>query len=244
MRTIGLIGGMSWYSTVEYYRVINSEVQRRRGGHASASVALQSLDFAAVRRCQQDEDWTAAGRMLGDAGRRCEAGGADVVLICTNLMHKVADAVAASISVPLLHIADAVAAHAERRGWMRLGLLGARWVMEETFYADRLAAHGISVVVPDAAGRAMVDRVVFAELTQGRVEPASRDAYAAVVADLADQGAEAVILGCTEIGLLLTEADSPLPLIDSMQAHALAAVDFALAEPVELVSSAAYSPPS
>ena len=231
MRTIGLIGGMSWYSTLEYYRVINTEVQRRRGGHASAEVALQSLDFAAVRRCQQDEDWAAAGRLLGDAGRRCEAGGADVVLICTNLMHKVADAVDASISVPLLHIADAVAAQAQRHGWTRLGLLGARWVMEETFYADRLAAHGISVVTPDDAGRAMVDRVIFAELTQGRVEPASRDAYAAVVADLAAQGAEAVILGCTEIGLLLTEADSPLPLIDSMQAHALAAVDFALAEP-------------
>ena len=152
-----------------------------------------------------------------------------MVLICTNLMHKVADAVADSIQVPLLHIADAVAAQAQRIGWTRLGLLGARWVMEETFYADRLAAHGISVVTPDAAGRAMVDRVIFAELTQGRIEPASRDAYAAVVADLADQGAEAVILGCTEIGLLLTDTDSRLPLIDSMQAHALAAVDFALA---------------
>jgi aspartate racemase len=231
MRTIGLIGGMSWYSTLEYYRVINTEVQRRRGGHASAAVALQSLDFAAVRRCQQDEDWATAGRILGDAGRRCEAGGADVVLICTNLMHKVADVVDASISVPLLHIADAVAAQAQRHGWTRLGLLGARWVMEETFYADRLAAHDISVVVPREPDRELVDRVIFAELTQGRVESASRDAYAAVVADLAAQGAEAVILGCTEIGLLLTEADSPLPLIDSMQAHALAAVDFALAEP-------------
>ena len=228
MRTIGLVGGMSWYSTLEYYRVINSEVQRRLGGHASASVALQSLDFAAVRRCQQDEDWAAAGRLLGDAARRCEAGGADVVLICTNLMHKVADAVANSIQVPLLHIADAVAAQAQRNGWTRLGLLGARWVMEETFYADRLAAHGISVVTPDAAGRAMVDRVIFAELTQGRIEPASRDAYAAVVADLAGRGAEAVVLACTEIGLLLIEANSPLPLIDSMRAHALAAVDFAL----------------
>ena len=229
MRTIGLVGGMSWYSTLEYYRVINTEVQRRLGGHASAQVALQSLDFAAVRRCQQDEDWAAAGRLLGDAAQRCEAGGADVVLICTNLMHKVADAVVDAIQVPLLHIADAVAAQAQRNGWTRLGLLGARWVMEETFYADRLAAHGISVVTPDEAGRAMVDRVIFAELTQGRVEPASRDAYAAVVADLAARGTEAVILGCTEIGLLLTEADSPLPLIDSMQAHALAAVDFALA---------------
>ena len=231
VRTLGLIGGMSWYSTLEYYRVINTEVQRRRGGHASASVALQSLDFETVRRCQQAEDWAAAGRLLGDAARRCEAGGADVVLICTNLMHKVADAVAASVSVPLLHIADAVAAEADRKGWTRLGLLGARWVMEETFYAERLAAHGISVVVPDAAGRELVDRVIFAELTQGRIEPASRAAYAAIVDDLAAQGAEAVVLACTEIGLLLTPADSQLPLIDSMQAHALAAVDFALAEP-------------
>jgi aspartate racemase len=237
MRTIGLVGGMSWYSTLEYYRVINTEVQRRLGGHASAAVALQSLDFSAVRRCQQDEDWPAAGRLLGNAASRCEAGGADVVLICTNLMHKVADPVAASISVPLLHIADAVAGQAQRQGWTRLGLLGARWVMEETFYADRLAGHGISVVTPDAAGRAMVDRVIFAELTQGRVEPASRDAYAAVVADLADQGAEAVILGCTEIGLLLTEADSALPLIDSMRAHALAAVDFALSDLADVSES-------
>ena len=146
---------------------------------------------------------------MGDAGRRCEVGGADVVLICTNLMHKVADAVDGSISVPLLHIADAVAAQARAAGWTRLGLLGARWVMEETFYADRLAAHGISVVTPDVAGRDLVDRVIFEELTQGRVEPASRDAYAAVVADLAAQGAEAVILGCTEIGLLLTRDRQP-----------------------------------
>jgi aspartate racemase len=231
MRTIGLIGGMSWYSTLEYYRVINTEVQRRRGGHASASVALQSLDFAEVRRCQQTEDWAAAGKLLGDAARRCEAGGAEIVLICTNLMHKVADAVAASVDVPLLHIADAVAGQAEGRGWTRLGLLGARWVMEETFYADRLAAHGISVVTPDPTGRAMVDRVIFDELTQGRIEPASRAAYVRVIRDLADQGAQAVVLACTEIGLLLSEADSPLPLIDSMPAHALAAVDFALAEP-------------
>jgi len=232
VRTVGLIGGMSWYSTLEYYRVINTEVQRRRGGHASAQVALQSLDFAGVRRCQETEDWAAAGLLLGDAARRCEAGGADVVLICTNLMHKVADAVAAAVDVPLLHIADAVAAEADRHGWTRLGLLGARWVMEETFYADRLAAHGISVVTPDEAGRAMVDRVIFDELTQGRIEPASRAAYAGVVRDLAAQGAEAVVLACTEIGLLLTPADSALPLIDSMQAHALAAVDFALAERV------------
>ena len=231
MRTIGLIGGMSWYSTLEYYRVINTEVQRRRGGHASASVALQSLDFETVRRCQQTEDWATAGRLLGAAAQRCEAGGADVVLICTNLMHKVADAVAASVRVPLLHIAAAVAAEANRHGWTRLGLLGARWVMEETFYADRLAAHGISVVTPGESERAMVDRVIFNELTQGRLEPASRAAYAEVVRDLAASGAEAVVLGCTEIGLLLTPADSPLPLIDSMSAHALAAVDFALAEP-------------
>jgi aspartate racemase len=234
VRTLGLIGGMSWYSTLEYYRVINTEVQRRRGGHASASVALQSLDFETVRRCQLTEDWASAGRLLGDAARRCEAGGADVVLICTNLMHKVADDVAASVSVPLLHIADAVTAEAQRHGWTRLGLLGARWVMEETFYADRLAAHGISVVVPDAADREMADRVIFAELTQGRVEPTSRAAYAAVVDDLAARGAEAVLLACTEIGLLLTPADSPLPLIDSLQAHAHAAVDFALAPATEL----------
>ena len=231
MQTIGLIGGMSWHSTASYYRIINETVAGRLGGHASASIALRSLDFAEVRRCQVEDDWVGAGDLLARAGRECVAGGADIVAICTNLMHKVAPAVEAAIEVPLLHIADAVADVAARQGWERLGLLGARWVMEETFYADRLARHGISAVAPEADDRTLVDRVVFEELTQGRVLDASRDAYVAVIERLAARGAQAVVLACTEIGLLVGPDDSPLPLVDSAEVHARALAEAALAEP-------------
>lgn len=228
MRTIGLIGGMSWHSTASYYRIINETVAERLGGHASARIALQSLDFAEVRRCQLDEDWAAAGDLLGRAAQGCVAGGADVVAICTNLMHKVAPMVEARVDVPLLHIADAVAGVASPRGWDRLGVLGARWVMEEPFYAERLGRHGISVVTPGADDRELVDRVVFDELTQGRILEESRAAYVRVIEKLADQGAQAVVLACTEIGLLVSPEDSPLPLIDSAEAHARALAEVAL----------------
>lgn len=224
---IGLLGGMSWHSTVDYYRLVNEQVAAALGGHASARITLQSLDFAEVRECQLT-DWDRAADLLADAALACQAGGAEVVGICTNLMHKVAPRVEAAIDVPLLHIADAVAGVAREHGWTRLGLLGARWVMEETFYAERLAAHGIEVVVPDEAGRTMVDRVVFDELTRGVVSDASRAAYVEVVEDMAGRGADAVVMACTEIQMLLTAADSPLPLLDSMQAHAGALATFAL----------------
>ena len=228
MTTIGLIGGMSWHSTITYYQVINERVAQARGGHASAEIALQSLDFDQIRDCQLRGDWAGAGRLLGAAAQRCVAGGAEVVAICTNLMHKVAPAVEASIDRPLLHIADAVAGVADRRGWTRLGVLGTSWVMEESFYADRLARHGIGVVVPDAPARAMIDRVIFDELTQGVVTDESRRGYVAAIEQLRSQGAQAVVLACTEIGLLVSDVDSPLPLIDSAQAHADAVADVAL----------------
>lgn len=228
MTTIGLIGGMSWHSTISYYRAINERVARARGGHASAEIALQSLDFERVRELQVGGNWAGAGALLGDAARRCVAGGADLVAICTNLMHKVAPAVEAAIDVPLLHIADAVAGAAGQHGWDRVGVLGTRWVMEESFYADRLARHGIGVVVPDAQARAMIDRVIFGELTQGVMTDASRRDYLRAIDDLAAQGAQAVVLACTEIGLLVGPTDSPLPLIDSAQAHADALADVAL----------------
>lgn len=230
MKTIGLIGGMSWHSTATYYRLINEGVAARLGGHSSAQISMQSLDFAQVRDCQVRGDWEASAALLADATRRCEAGGADVVALCTNLMHKNFAALEGAATVPTLHIADAVAAVARRQGWTTLGLLGARWVMEETFYADRLASHGISVVTPDAAGREMVDRVVFDEITQGLFLPSSRDAYVAVIRDLADRGAQAVALSCTEIGLLVAPEDAPIPLIDSATAHADLLVDVALAD--------------
>ena len=228
MQTIGLIGGLSWYSTVEYYRVLNETVQRRRGGHSSALVALQSLDFAEVRAMQQAGAWAEAGTLLAAAGRRCQDAGADFVLICSNLMHRVADEVQAAIDVPLLHIGDAIVDRARAHGWSQLGVLGARWVMEEDFYVGRLAGAGLGIHVPDAEDRTTVDRVIFDELTQGRFRPRSRAAYTSVISRLADAGAEAVVLGCTEIGQLVGPEDSPLPLLDSMRVHAEAAADLAL----------------
>jgi aspartate racemase len=230
MKTIGLVGGMSWHSTVEYYRVINQLVAERRGGHASARIALQSLDFDEVRACQVTDDWDRAAALLTEAAQRTERGGADVVLICTNLMHRVAEQVQAAIDVPLLHIADALAARAREHGWDRVGVLGSRWVMEEDWYVGRLARAGLTVDVPDAAGRTEVDRVVFEELTLGRVEETSRAAYVDLVRGFEEQGAQGVVLGCTEIELLLKAEDSPLPLLDSMRTHAEAAVAVALGD--------------
>lgn len=228
MKTIGLIGGMSWHSTAIYYRRINEQVAERLGGHASARISLQSLDFAEVRACQQRGDWSASATLLGDAARRTVAGGADLVAICTNLMHKNFAAVEDAVDVRAVHIADAVAGVARREGWATLGLLGTRWVMEEPFYAERLAAHGVSVVVPDAGARDLVDRIVFEEITQGRLLDSSRDAYLDVMGDLAAQGADAVVLACTEIGLLVSPEQAPLPVIDSATAHADLLVDLAL----------------
>ena len=229
MQTIGLIGGMSWHSTEAYYRRINEQVAARLGGHASALISLQSLNFADVRDAQVRGDWAGSAALLAEAAVRCEAGGADLVALCTNLMHKNFAALEGAVSVPAVHIADAVAGVANRAGAKTLGLLGARWVMEETFYADRLAEHGISVVVPDAAGRTEVDRVVFDEITRGRFLESSRASYVAIMRDLAAQGADAVVLACTEIGLLVSPDDAPLPVIDSATAHADLLVDLALA---------------
>ena len=230
MRTIGLIGGMSWHSTISYYSTINETVAQRLGGQSSARISLQSLDFDEVRSCQLDGDWDLAGRLLADAGRACVAGGADTVAICTNLMHKVAPAVEAAIEVPLLHIGDAVAGVAAEQGWTRLGVIGSRWVMEETFYADRLARHGMTAIAPNQEDRTLVDRVVFDELTQGTILDSSRASYVDVIARLADQGADAVVFACTEIGLLVGTDDSPLPVIDSAVAHAEALAAFALGD--------------
>ncbi|WP_323792547.1 aspartate/glutamate racemase family protein [Nocardioides sp.] len=238
MKTIGLIGGMSWHSTEAYYRRINEQVAARLGGHSSARISLQSLDFAEVRDCQVRGDWDGSARLLAEAAVRCEAGGADLVALCTNLMHKNFPALEAALSVPAVHIADAVAAVARREGWTTLGLLGARWVMEETFYAERLAEHGISVVVPDDDGRTLVDRVVFDEITQGRFVDASRASYIEIMRDLAGRGAHAVVLACTEIGLLVSPAQAPLPVIDSAAAHADLMVDLALDDHKALVSAA------
>lgn len=219
MQTIGLIGGLSWHSTAAYYRRLNELAAAARGGHTSAKIAMASLDFAEVRACQIAEDYEGSGRLLAQAAAAVEAGGADFVAICSNLMHKNFAAVESAVAIPGVHIADAVAREAARSGWSTLGLIGTRGVMEEPFYADRLARHGILVVTPDSEGRTTIDRVVFEELTQGVVTEGSRAAYVVQLEALAAAGAQAVVLACTEIGLLIGPDDSPLPLINSVEAH-------------------------
>ena len=229
MRTIGLLGGMSWDSSIEYYRVVNEETRRRLGGHHCARVLMHSFDFGEIRELQKRQAWDEAADLLLAAARGLEEAGADVLVLCTNLMHRTADRLEAGTTVPFLHIADAVGERARALGLTRLGVLGARPVMEETFYADRLARHGIEIVVPDEADRTLVDRVVFDELTQGRIEESSRQAYREVIERLAAAGADGVVLACTEIGLLVRPEDSPLPLLDTGRVHAEQAVTFALA---------------
>lgn len=226
---VGLIGGMSWYSTLEYYRCVNARVQEHLGGHRSARLAVESLDFEEVRAAQLAEDWEGAGDALAAAGERLEASGARAIAICTNLMHKVAPAVQARVDVPVLHIADAVADRLVAQGVTTAALLGSRWVMEEDFYAQRLAAKGVEVVVPGAADRELVDRVVFDELTRGVVTDDSRAEHVRVMGELADRGAQAAVLACTEIEHLFRDGHAaPLPLVDLMRAHADRVADFCL----------------
>ncbi|MEQ6289162.1 aspartate/glutamate racemase family protein [Vogesella sp. GCM10023246] len=228
MRYLGLLGGMSWESTLHYYQLINQGVRDRLGGLHSAPLLLHSVDFAPVAARQRADDWPVLGAQLAAAGQGLVQAGAAGLLLCSNTMHKVAPAVAAAVDVPLLHIADPTIAALQAAGVRRVGLLGTRFTMEQDFYRDRLAAAGLQVQLPDEAGRAEVYRVIFDELCLGQVLPASRLRYQAIIAQLQAAGAEAVILGCTEIGMLLTQADSPLPLFDTTALHAAAAVDWLL----------------
>ncbi|MFJ6888282.1 aspartate/glutamate racemase family protein [Streptomyces californicus] len=231
MRTIGLIGGMSWESTAEYYRLINEHTRDRLGGLHSARCVLYSVDFAEIERLQTEGRWAEAGEVLADAARAVQAAGADMVLICTNTMHKVADAVAAAVSVPLLHLADATADAVHAAGVRRVGLLGTAFTMEQDFYRGRLEGRGLDVRVPDAAGRALVHEVIYGELCLGEVREESRAAYREIIRSLVADGAEGVILGCTEIELLIGAEDSPVPVFPTARLHALAAVDAALRAP-------------
>jgi aspartate racemase len=228
MATIGLIGGMSWESTATYYREINEIVRRRRGGLASADVLLHSVDFSEIVALQKAGRWDLATDRLAESGNRLVAGGAACVLICTNTMHLVADAVAARISVPLINIVDVTAAALVAAGARRPLLLATRYTMEQGFYLKRMAAHcGLEPMVPDAADRTIVHDVIFDELCQGVVKDESRRRFADVIDKGRANGADAVILGCTEIGLLISQADSSLRTFDSTLLHAAAAVDFA-----------------
>ncbi|MFD4908142.1 aspartate/glutamate racemase family protein [Kitasatospora purpeofusca] len=228
MKTIGLLGGMSWESTATYYRLLNELTRDRLGGLHSAKCVLYSVDFAEVERLQAAGEWETAGRLLAEAARAVEAAGAELLLICTNTMHKVADQVADAVSVPLLHLADATAEAVLAAGVTRVGLLGTAFTMEQDFYRDRLASHGLHVLVPDPAGRALVHRVIYEELCLGVVREESRAEYRRVIAGLVAEGAEGVILGCTEIELLVGPDDSPVPVFPTTRIHAEAAVTAAL----------------
>jgi aspartate racemase len=228
MKTIGLIGGMSWESSIEYYRMINEGVQQKLGGLHSAKSVMVSVDFAEIEELQHAGQWDEATRQMIAAARQVEHGGADFLVICTNTMHKMAEQVRASIQIPLLHIADATAELILAQGLHKIGLLGTRFTMEEDFYKGRLLAHGLEVVIPDEPGREIVHRVIYDELCLGQIHDDSHASYKVIMSDLVRQGAQGIILGCTEIGLLVKEGDASVPLFDTTRIHAEAAVDFAL----------------
>ncbi|MBR0566872.1 aspartate/glutamate racemase family protein [Azoarcus sp. L1K30] len=229
MKTIGLIGGMSWESTIPYYRLINETVKARLGGLHSAKIVLYSVDFHEIERLQHGGDWDAAAAILADAARALEAAGAAFLALCTNTMHKVAPSIEAAVGIPLLHIADPTAAEIRRAGYTSVGLLGTRFTMEQAFYRERLIErHGLRVIVPGPEDRAVVHRIIYEELCLGIVSPASRGEYRRIIERLASQGAQAIILGCTEISLLVGPQDSPVPLFDTTAIHARMAAEQAL----------------
>ena len=227
---IGLIGGMSWESSAEYYRIINQEVRNRLGGVHSARSLMLSVDFGEIERLQHQGEWGQLTKQMIDAATRLQRGGADFVLLCTNTMHLMADEVAAAIDIPLLHIADPTAERIKAAGIQKVGLLGTAFTMEQDFYKGRLEkAFGLDVLVPDAADRRVVHDVIYRELVVGEISPDSRTAYREVIARLIARGAQSIILGCTEIMLLVSDEDSAVPLFDTTTIHAVAAVDWALA---------------
>ena len=229
MLTIGMIGGMSWESSAEYYRLANELVRERLGGFHSAQCLLYSVDFAEIEAMQAEARWDEAGERLAAAAAALEAGGADLLLLCTNTMHKVADRIERSVSIPFLHLADATAAAVLAAGVGTVGLLGTAFTMEQDFYRDRLASHGLTVLVPEDDDRAVVHRVIYDELVRGIVSDSSRSAYRDVMARLVSRGAEGIILGCTEIELLVGGDDTSVPVFPTTRLHVEAAVEWALA---------------
>ncbi len=231
MRTIGLIGGMSWESTAEYYRLINQDVRARLGGLNSAQTLLHSVNFAGIEELQRAGKWDVAGIRLSEAARHLEAGGAHCVVLCTNTMHLVAEQIAQAVSIPFLHIVDPTGREASTAGFKTLGFIGTAFSMRERFFRDRLAErHGISMIVPDTAEQAVIHDIIYKELCMGIVTAESRSLYRGILHDLASRGAQAIVLGCTEIMLLVDQTDSPVPLLDTTTLHARAAVDFSLAD--------------
>jgi aspartate racemase len=229
MRVIGMLGGMSWESSAQYYRLVNELTRERLGGLHSARLVLVSVDFADIEQLQVPGQWERAGELLAEAAKSAEAAGAELLLLCTNTMHKVAGQIQDAVSIPLLHLADTTAAAVQQARLSTVGLLGTAFTMEQDFYRDRLVHHGLTVLVPPAEDRALVHRVIYSELCLGEVREASRQAYQKVIDRLKHAGAEGVILGCTEIELLIRPQDSPIPVFPTTRLHVEAAIEQALA---------------
>jgi aspartate racemase len=229
MKTIGLVGGLSWESSKEYYRIINETVNERLGGLHSAKCMLYSLDFAEIRKIQQTKGYDEVTKILIDAAQRLEAAGADIVVICANTMHKFVPEIQRKIHVPIIHIADATAEKVLKKGLKKVGLLGTKMTMEEDFYKGRIRERfGIEVLVPDKDERDFIERVIFDELCVGKMNPSSKERFKEIIGNLVDSGAEGIILGCTEIPLLIKQEDVNVPVFDTTEIHAKAAVEFAL----------------
>ncbi len=229
MKTIGLIGGMSWESTATYYRLLNQEIHARLGGHHSARILMHSVDFAPIVEHQKQGNWDACAEILTDAARSLELAGADMLILATNTMHKVSDAIIQATSVPFLHIAEATGAALKTDGVSTVGLLGTRFTMEQAFYKGYLRTHhGLTVNIPDTAERDTVHTIIFDELCHGHILPVSRQTYLGIINEMRRNGAEAVILGCTEIGLLVKQEDTSVPLYDTTALHVKAAASMAL----------------
>ncbi|MEM7388463.1 MAG: aspartate/glutamate racemase family protein [Pseudomonadota bacterium] len=229
MKTIGLIGGMSWESTQSYYQLLNQGVNNKLGGLHSAKIVLVSLDFAHIAALQKQQDWPQMAEILIKAAKQVEAAGADYLLICTNTMHKLAEKVQAAVAIPLLHIADAVGENLIQHNFKKVALLGTQFTMEQDFYKQRLAdKFAIDVLIPDAQGRETVHRVIYDELCKGIISPESKTEYLTIIDDLTQQGAEAIILGCTEIALLVQQSDTSIPLLDSTALHCAMALENSL----------------
>jgi aspartate racemase len=228
MKTIGLIGGMSWESSLEYYRIINEEVKAKLGGLHSAKCILYSVDFEEIERCQAEGDWESSGKLLGDAALSLEKAGAEMILICTNTMHKVIGYIEEKVSLPILHIADSTAKQIQKSKISTVGLLGTKYTMEQDFYKTRIETNGIKVLIPSEEDRKVINKVIYEELCLGEIQQSSRDYYKKVIKGLVGDGAEGIILGCTEIGLLVKPEDSEVPLFDTAVIHAIESVNMAL----------------
>ncbi len=228
MQTIGLVGGMSWESSIEYYRMLNTGVEERLGGLHSAKCVMSSVEFAELTELQQAERWDDVATLLAEVAKGVERAGADLLLMCTTAFHKVADAVEAAVDIPFVHLADVVAEAAKEKGLTKLGLIGTKFTMERDFFTDRIASRGIEVVVPDAQHHDTVDRIVYDELVHGKVLDSSRRAVVSIVDELWDAGAQGVVLGCTELELLVKQADCELPVFPCTTLHVAAALDRAL----------------